>query len=39
MTTRKYLALLTLSLAFVYGSAYAQETDDPAAPEAATPRE
>ena len=39
MTTRKYLVLLTLSLAFVYGSAYAQESDDPAAPEAATPRE
>ncbi|MGI9199648.1 MAG: hypothetical protein ACR2QL_01215, partial [Woeseiaceae bacterium] len=39
MTTRKYLVLLTLSLAFVFGSSHAQESDDPAATDSATPRE
>lgn len=39
MTSRNYLVLLTLSLAFMCGGAYAQESDDPAAPDGATPRE
>lgn len=39
MTTRKYLALLTLFLAFAYGGSYAQEADDPGATDGTTPRE
>ena len=39
MTTRKYLVLLTLSFTFMSGGTYAQESDDPTAPDGTTPRE